>query len=263
MTNVVARGWSGLSDDDRQVLKFVALTGACSTPFWLLGSISRRQILPGLPLSALMTACPLAAAVILTHQRTGRAGVMTLLRRTLDAERIPGLAWYVPTLLLNPITAIAVYEWQRARGVSVPPPEASVRVVSGLALMFLIAAAGEEVGWSGYALDPLIRRQSPLRAGLILGTVWAAWHLIPFLQAGRSPAWIAWQCLKTITTRVLATWLYTRAGKSVFATILFHTSDNLSVFLFPRSGSHYDPRATSIVLTATSVLVFWLSPALR
>lgn len=254
MAHSNARALPSHSDDERQTLRFVALTGALSTPFWLLGGLSRRQIIPGLPLSALMTVCPLASAVILTHRSAGRAGVAALLSRVFDAERIPAPGWYLPTLLLNPAAAAAVYRWQLARGVPVPPLEVSAGAAGRLALMFLVAAVGEEAGWSGYALDPLLRRWGPFRAGLFLGVIWAAWHLIPYLQAGRSREWIAWQCLKTVLSRVLIVWLYTKTGGSVFTAVLFHASDNLSAFLYPRFGSHYDPRATAIALTVPAAL---------
>lgn len=244
-------------DEDGNMLAFLALTTALSTPFWVLGGATGRQLLPGLPLSALMTVCPLAAAAMLTQRRAGWTGVTALLGRALDARRISPRAWYLPALLLNPAVAALVYAWQRAWGVPVPPFEATLVAASGLALLFLLAAVGEEVGWSGYALDPLLRRWGPLGAGLALGAAWAVWHLIPYAQAGRSGEWIAWQCAKTVASRVLIVWLYTRAGGSVFTTVLFHASDNLSVFLFPRAGSHYDPRATAIILGAVATLASW------
>jgi membrane protease YdiL (CAAX protease family) len=44
----------------------------------------------------------------------------------------------------------------------------------------------EEPGWRGFALPRLESRFGPLRASLILGTVWAAWHLPLFLYPGWS-----------------------------------------------------------------------------
>lgn len=78
--------------------------------------------------------------------------------------------------------------------------------------------------------------------------IWAAWHLIPYRQAGRARGWIAWQCLKTVASRVLMVWLYTRTNRSVVTSVLFHASDNLSTFLFPQFGSHYDPKLTALAL---------------
>lgn len=245
---------TGRPVEDTDILAFVALTGALSVPFWALGSASERQLLPGLPLSALMTVCPLAAAALHTYRRSGRGGVVALLGKTLDARRISSPAWYLPALLLNPAVAAAVYRWQRTGGVPVPAFEVTATEAGGLTLLFLAAAVGEEVGWSGYALDPLLRRWGPLGAGLALGALWAAWHLIPYAQADRSQEWIAWQCAKTVASRVLIVQLYTQAGGSVFATVLFHASDNLSAFLVPRAGSHYDPRATAIILAVVAAV---------
>ncbi|MFC7174994.1 type II CAAX prenyl endopeptidase Rce1 family protein [Haloplanus litoreus] len=44
----------------------------------------------------------------------------------------------------------------------------------------------EELGWRGYALDRLQLKWSVLSASLILGVVWALWHLPCSLSRGRS-----------------------------------------------------------------------------
>ncbi len=46
-------------------------------------------------------------------------------------------------------------------------------------IFLAIATLGEEIGWRGVALPSLQRQHSPLRASLILGIVWATWH-VPF-----------------------------------------------------------------------------------
>ena len=47
-------------------------------------------------------------------------------------------------------------------------------------IIFVILAGVEETGWSGYATEPLQSRHGLLGAGLILGVVWAVWHIIPY-----------------------------------------------------------------------------------
>ena len=101
---------------------------------------------------------------------------------------------------------------------------------------FFVCALGEELGWSGYVIDPLQDRRSALQASVLLGLVWAAWHLVPLIQADRSPEWIGWWSLYTAASRILMTWLYNNTGKSVFAAALYHDMSNLSWQLFP------DPR---------------------
>jgi uncharacterized protein len=55
--------------------------------------------------------------------------------------------------------------------------------------------------------------------------------------------------------RTVIVWLYNSTGKSVFATILYHTSDNVSWSLFPNYGSHYDPFITGLITTLVAFAV--------
>ena len=110
----------------------------------------------------------------------------------------------------------------------------------------------------GYAVDPMQDRWSALKTSIILGSVWAIWHVVPLIQANHTPTWIAWQCFSTLVTRVLIVWLYNNTGKSIFAAILFHAMDNVSVFLFPNYGSYYDPAITGVIIAIIAVIVTFL-----
>ena len=90
---------------------------------------------------------------------------------------------------------------------------------------------------------------------MLLGVVWATWHIIPLVQADRSWTWIAAWCLSTVTQRVLIVWIYNNTGKSVLGAILFHAMSNLGWQLFPIHGSHYDPRVTGLILALAAALV--------
>ena len=68
------------------------------------------------------------------------------------------------------------------------------------------------------------QRWSALQAGLVLGAIWALWHVIAMVEAGQSPAWIVWGCLDMMATRVLMVWLYNNMGRSVFAVALYTPS---------------------------------------
>src|SRR3712207_8914490 len=111
--------------------------------------------------------------------------------------------WYAPALLLMPAAMVLMFGLMRSTGLSLPSPEFPVMAAPALLVAFFFSALGEELGWSGYATDPLQNRRVALRAAVILGSVSAAWHVVPLAQVGRSPGWIAWWCLFTLAGRVL------------------------------------------------------------
>jgi uncharacterized protein len=220
-----------------------------SIPFWWIGAVTGLELLPGLPVSALAAFCPVMAAILVLSRTSGGAGVTAL------HERLRPRFWLVPILLLMPAAMALAYGWMRALGVPLPMPHFAVGAVPGMFLAFFLAALGEELGWSGYAIDPMQRRWGALPASLLLGGVWAAWHVIALLQAHRAPVWIAWWTLSTVAARVLHTWLYNNTGRSVLGAALFHASSNLSWQLFPNQGSHYDPRFVGPILAVLAALV--------
>lgn len=188
----------------RSAPRFFLLVFALSVPFWVVGAIAGRQLLPGLPIvDAVIVVCPMLAASILVHRESGTAGVKALLARAFDFGRIRSKAWYAPALLLMPATAVVAYALMRAMNVPLPAPHVTLLTMASLHLAFLVGAVPEELGWSGYATDALQARWSALQTGIILGVVCAAWHVIQLVQLHRPPAWIAWWSLWTVAARVL------------------------------------------------------------
>jgi CAAX protease family protein len=242
------------------VWTFFALTFALSIPFWMVGNATGLEIVPGLPVSALMAACPGVAALILTARTRDNSAVSALLRRMLDARKI-GAPWLLVIVLFKPGIMVLSYELQRAGGVPIPPPHFSIPAIGLLFGAFLPFAAGEELGWSGYALDRLQNNRGALEAAVILGVVWAAWHILPLTQAHRPPAWIAWWCLGTVSTRVILVWIYNYTNRSVFSAILYHDIDNVAWLTFPVAGSYFDPRVTGLLLAVCALIVTIVSGA--
>ncbi len=78
------------SPSDASPLTFFLLTFALAVPFLVIGAVTGIQLLPGLPVSALMVVCPATAALILAHRNNGAAGVKALLKRAFDYRRIKG-----------------------------------------------------------------------------------------------------------------------------------------------------------------------------
>jgi membrane protease YdiL (CAAX protease family) len=237
-----------------------------SIPIWTIGPVI-EGLLPNplpvnLPISSLMAFAPMTAAAILVGRRRGVDGVKKLFKRAFDHKRITEKIWYLPILLLWPVLMILQYALMTLAGIALPEPQ--VPVLMGLVsfAMFFVAAAGEELGWQGYAVDPLQHRWSALSASLILGIVWAGWHVVPLIQLDQTPAWIAWQCMSMVVARILMIWIYQNTGKSVHATILVHTMNNVTTVLLADYGWPYNPIMATIILSlAAAVVTFLWGPA--
>jgi hypothetical protein len=239
----------------RSPLKFFLLVFALSLPFFLAGSLTSFQLLPGVPVAALMFVCPVTAGVILVYRANETAGVAAMLKRSFDLKRIRAKIWCAPIVLLAPALAAFQYGLIRGMGVPLPNPQIPLITTLGMSIAMFIAALGEELGWSGYAIDPMQDRWGALPASILLGLVWAIWHIVPLVQVHRSAVWIAWWSLGTVAARVLIVWLYNNTGKSVFAAAVFHTMMNVSWQLFPIHGSYFDQRINGAIMAIAAVVV--------
>lgn len=245
----------------RSPLKFFLLVFILSAPFWLMGDIAEKKFpLPfNLPVGALVLVCPMIAALILVYRERGSDGVKQLLKRSFDFKRIKRKIWYVPIFFLMPCIIVLEYGLIKLMGVSIPDFQFPILMVPLFSVVFFIGGIFEEIGWTGYATDPLQDRWNALRAGIILGTVWAVWHITPFLQAHYTPIWVAGKSAATVMLRVLIVWIYNNTGKSVFAAISFHSMGNVSeLVLFPIYGSYYDPVIAFIVMAVTTSIIIFL-----
>jgi uncharacterized protein len=249
---------------DRRPLAFFSLVFSLSLPFWIIGQVSPVELLPALPVGALMLVTPAIAASILVYQEEGTVGLVTLLKRALDFRRIRPV-WHIPIILLMPCLTVVSYGLMRLMRVPLPHPQ--IPLLAGLVLWpaLVAGAMAEELGWSGYAIDPLQQRWVALTSAIVVGIVWAVWHIIPLIQAHRAAGWIAWWGLGTVGSRVVIVWLYNNTGRSVFAASLYHAMLNLCWQLFPNRGSHYDPRITALLIisAATIITICWGPQTLR
>jgi uncharacterized protein len=244
----------------KALLTFFVLVFALSLPFWLLGPLAEHFIrLPfHLPVSALQFVCPLIAASILVYREEKLGGIKRLLKRAFDYKRIRHTIWYVPIIFLMPLIMVLSYGVMLLLRRPLPEPSIPLLTIPLSFVVFFLPAVCEEVGWTGYATDPLQERWSAFTTSLILGSVWSMWHVIPELQAN-PPAWVAGQFFSTVVLRILIVWLYNNTGQSVLAAILFHDMVNVSEFSFPNYGSYYDPAISGAITAVIAGIVtfFW------
>lgn len=227
-------------------VQFLVLTLALSLPFWVAGSIVTTGVLPaGLPITLFQFICPLLAAGYLTYRRQGAAGIRRLLQRTWSPHGLR-VRW-LPAVLLVPAGGLLTYALLPLAGIARDGAHQPLSAGLGMLIIGLLTASAEETGWMGYAFYPLQARWGSLRAGLILGAVWAAWHLPAMLQAHRPTLWIAGWALGTIAGRVLIVGLFTRAGGVVLMAVFLHALMIANDAMIP----HHDlqPRPAAAIIS--------------
>ncbi len=243
--------------------RFFTLTYAVTwTCFLAAAASSSIPALAGLrwPLMILGAFAPSTIALWQTARTNGAAAARALLRRVI-AWRV-GLRWYVFALGYMAAIKIAVAllyrvirgEWPRFGH------EAWYVIIAAMVVAAIFGGPlGEEIGWRGYALPRLAARFGLARASLLLGLIWACWHLpvffIPGLdQYGQSfPVYL----LQVTALSVAMAWLYWHTNGSLLLAILMHSAVNQSKDIVPSAVA-----AAANPLALSTSLVAWLTIAL-
>lgn len=133
-----------------------------------------------LPVVLAMLAGPSVAGVLATGLVHGKAGLRDLLARAC-AWRVE-VRWYGLALLTAPLAvaatlfALSILSPVFQPGI-VTTDDPMSHLLFGLAVG-VAAGIFEEIGWTGFAV-PMLRTRHGLRtAGLIVGLLWGAWHLL-------------------------------------------------------------------------------------
>jgi membrane protease YdiL (CAAX protease family) len=233
----------GNSTSKRSPYLFFILVYALSIPLWALNVIYPIHLpVDNLPVTDIVaTFTPLIAASILMYREEGLSGVKNLLKRTFDYRRITKKAWYVLIILLMPAIYVLTYGIMRLAGLPVPAVWSPPLLTPLLFVAFFFAAAGEELGYTGYATDPMQARYTALTASLIIGLIHAIWHVPSAASIGYTLGLYIWGVIVLgVSFRVLTVWIYNNTGKSVFAAILFHAVTNTGRSIFPGSRSAFE-----------------------
>jgi uncharacterized protein len=153
------------------------------------------------------------------------------------------------------------------------------RLAAYLPTLLFVAVLGggnEEPGWRGFALPRLLERFTPMRATLLLGVVWALWHL-PILLASENAshglAALPFAGLLVVMVigiacgyGVLLAYVWNRT-QSIVPCILLHASYNTALGLLVLRTEETLQRGTHVVLTVAvtatfvgaAALVAWLT----
>ncbi len=153
--------------------RFFGLTILFSLPVYILITLTGMNIMLSpemvfafVPFSVL---CPLGAASYLTYKKDGWAAVKKLLGRAFDYKRIKEKKGYLLALLLMPL--LYLISWRVAIILEMELMPAPVPMIAFIIpfIAFFFAALCEQIGWMGYAFEPMEQKQGTFKATLLLG----------------------------------------------------------------------------------------------
>jgi membrane protease YdiL (CAAX protease family) len=179
---------------------------------------------------------PILSGFIMTAVTEGRPGIVRLLRRIV-CWRV-GIRWYAFALVGLPVTVVLATFIRPGTAESFDISARPFLLDYLRAFVSMVLLGGplfEEPGWTGFAQPRLQRLCGPLIGGLILGSLWALWHLPGFLIPSQDVTDIPPRgtvlefvvfALALIGLRLIIIWVVNNTRNSVFMAILVHASWN-------------------------------------
>lgn len=219
------------------VLVFV-LTYAIGLPWALTtsdleASLGLREELLSL---ALMRAAPTLAGLAIVMIVAGRAGLWIWLKQLLRWRVAPFYYGALVVIVLAPFLVTVLMTVPPAGIASPDLAHDRNWVALGWAYLqeigYITVTNGEETGWRFALMGLLLTRLRVLPAVLVVGLIWALWHMPAFFLFGQGAFWyplvgicFAWA--------ILYGWLYLRTG-SLLLPVLAHGGANATFYTFER-----------------------------
>ena len=224
--------------------RFFLITFVWSWLIWLPMVLATSGVLPldknlmnalALPVSMLAAFGPAVATFICLKTLHARGAVRRYLRSLLDL-RLGWQAWFVPILVLGGSTWLAWILpelWGEPRLEMLLP---SVWLFLPYVLIMILLGGGqEELGWRGYILDPIEARLGAWLGNLVLGVIWAVWHLPLFFIQGTSQTFMPFAgfVLLLVGYSWFYAWVRRSSGRRTWAVVIAHGWSNAFIPLFP------------------------------
>ncbi|MFW6679773.1 CPBP family intramembrane glutamic endopeptidase [Lacrimispora sp. AGF001] len=179
---------------------------------------------------------PSAMGIVFIYGKSRKEGLKTLFN-SLKRYRVKWYVYFfvmlytifsllVPHLLAGVFKYSVPFQVKRSIGIfNISDPISAS--VCFLAILTAGGPLGEEFGWRGFLLPELEKKLSPCNSGIVVGIVWACWHLPMFLfhVDGYQISFLLY-LIQTISLSIICTWIYHASGKSMLMILLFHTVDN-------------------------------------
>jgi uncharacterized protein len=210
---------------------------------------------------SLGTVGPLIASFVAVRYETGRWGMPS---RFFPTKRL----WSWVNLLWGPVLVIAAF-------VVIPYMICIAPGHKLIALGFLAPLSAvwpnmlggpleEEFGWRGYLLPRLAGRMGNGWATVVVGVIWASWHLPLFLYRGWNGASFWYFLPEVMAVAVFASLAYFATGRSILGPIVVHYVFNTSSTMLDKAFYHlprYGNRDVDAIILSCMVGVALLTIA--
>jgi CAAX protease family protein len=174
-------------------------------------------------------------------------------RRHLGTWRA-GVGWYLLVLLLPAaLWTAGVLLASVTFGGSV----AFVPIAVAAFPAILLANAGEEIGWRGFAFPHLLAGLGPLAASLVFGALWAGIHLPLYVTVLERFVVLV---PMFVGLSVVMAWIFLHTGQGVLPMLVFHTSFDTISFILPLNQGAQGTQAfaaITAVIVAIAAIVLW------
>jgi len=224
--------------------RFFVITFVWSWILWIPLALGCLEIIPvsykflsifTFPLTYLGAFGPLAGALFAIHQEKGKGSLKKYLQSFLDFN----LGWktYIfPVIIFGGSTFIAWFlpELFGEKRLSMLLPSIWI-FFPCLLFMLLVGGGQEEFGWRGYALPLLENKYGIWFANLILGILWAFWHIPLWFITDTSQTYMNFGgfILLMVGYSFILSWIRNLSGNRPFSGIYVHGLFNAFVPLMP------------------------------
>lgn len=224
--------------------RFFLITFIWSWLIWaplVLGSLKiipvSDKILSALTLPVIMLGVfgPLAGALFSLHQEQGKGSSGKYLRRFLDLQ-LGCKAYIIPIIIFGGSTFLTWFlpELFGEKRLSMLLPSIWM-FIPYLLLMIILGGGQEEFGWRGYALPLLEKKFGIWLANMILGIIWACWHIPLWFITGTSQTYMNFGgfILLMVGYSFILSWILKISGNRPFSVLYVHGLFNAFIPLMP------------------------------
>lgn len=244
------------------VTVFIAATFAMAWVLWMAADRLVQATGAGAGTQALLflpgTFSPAIVALWLTARSRGEAGMAGLVGGLMRWE-VRARWWVFAIGFMATVKLLAAAGHRVLEGAWPAFGHVPVPLMLAAVIMSTPFQAGEELGWRGYALPRLADRMGMAVASLVLGVVWAAWHLpLFFLPSADLTGQPFPVFLVSVTALSVAmAWLYAGTGGSILLVMVMHAAVNNTTGIVPAGMDR-----PSGPMTLHSTTVGWLTAAI-